>query len=93
MPIGVSAYDHSDYSKEHTPRILFNKYEVISPIGKGSFSCVMRVQHLRTRQFYAMKTVSENPGGFWVFWKVWVRGLLGCAVSFRAFKMCSFLIV
>lgn len=62
MPIGVSGYDHSDYSKDHAPRILFNKYEVISPIGKGSFSCVMRVQHLRTRQFYAMKTVSENPG-------------------------------
>ncbi|KAI6175070.1 Serine/threonine-protein kinase H1-like protein [Aphelenchoides bicaudatus] len=61
MPIGASFYDPNEYNKDHAPRILFNKYEVISPIGKGSFSCVMRVQHLRTRQFYAMKTVSENP--------------------------------
>jgi hypothetical protein len=62
MPIGISSYDPSDYNKDHASRILFNKYEVISPIGKGSFSCVMRVQHLRTRQFYAMKTVNESPG-------------------------------
>lgn len=41
---------------------LVCKYEVLSVIGKGSFSQVLRVQHRVTRHFYAVKLVSADCG-------------------------------
>ncbi|KAI6229724.1 Serine/threonine-protein kinase H1-like protein [Aphelenchoides fujianensis] len=69
MPLGEAAYyPPPPHGKErrhehHSPRAdtqLFNKYDVISIIGKGSFSQVLRVQHRLTRQFYAVKLVSQD---------------------------------
>ncbi|KAI6231264.1 Serine/threonine-protein kinase H1-like protein [Aphelenchoides besseyi] len=61
MPIGESAY-FKDRHREPRPADtqLFNKYEVMSIIGKGSFSQVLRVQHRLTRQYYAVKLVSSD---------------------------------
>jgi protein serine kinase H len=41
---------------------LVCKYEVLSVIGKGSFSQVIRVQHRVTRQYFAVKLVSSDSG-------------------------------
>ncbi|CAD5208606.1 unnamed protein product [Bursaphelenchus xylophilus] len=61
MPGGESFY--KEPRREPEPRKdsqLLNKYEVISIIGKGSFSQVLRVQHRLTKQFYAVKLVSSD---------------------------------
>lgn len=41
---------------------LVCKYEIISVIGKGSFSQVLRVKHRVTNQFFAVKLVSSDCG-------------------------------
>ena len=43
---------------------LVCKYEVLSVIGKGSFSQVLRVQHRVTRQYFAVKLVSSDSGKY-----------------------------
>ncbi|GMR53329.1 hypothetical protein PMAYCL1PPCAC_23524, partial [Pristionchus mayeri] len=41
---------------------LVCKYEVLSVIGKGSFSQVVRVQHRMTKKFFAVKLVAADCG-------------------------------
>ncbi|EPB78846.1 kinase domain protein [Ancylostoma ceylanicum] len=41
---------------------LVCKYEILSVIGKGSFSQVMRVQHRISRKYFAVKLVSSDCG-------------------------------
>lgn len=64
MPIGEPAYypdeEERRYDQVRADSHLFSKYEVISVIGKGSFSQVLRVQHKLTRQFYAVKMVVSS---------------------------------
>ncbi|KAI1713545.1 protein kinase domain-containing protein [Ditylenchus destructor] len=43
---------------------LVCKYEVLSVVGKGSFSQVLRVQHRITKQFYAVKLVQITNSDF-----------------------------
>jgi protein serine kinase H len=63
MPIGETYYGKERrYDQPRMDSQLFSKYEVISVIGKGSFSQVLRVQHRLTRQFYAVKLVSSDSG-------------------------------
>lgn len=61
MPIGESTTIRERPSLRLDSRLMC-KYEVLSVIGKGSFSQVLRVQHRITRQFFAVKLVSADCG-------------------------------
>ena len=41
-------------------QILFDKYEVIKPLGKGSFGSVFLVRHISLNQLRAVKVIPET---------------------------------
>ncbi|KAK0423603.1 hypothetical protein QR680_008231 [Steinernema hermaphroditum] len=60
MPVGEATVMRDRPALRLDSRLVC-KYEVLSVVGKGSFSQVLRVQHRITRQYYAVKLVSiEN---------------------------------
>lgn len=61
MPVGESTQLRERPALRLDSRLVC-KYEVLSVIGKGSFSQVLRVQHRITRQFFAVKLVSSDCG-------------------------------
>lgn len=61
MPVGESTVLRERPALRLDSRLVC-KYEVLSVIGKGSFSQVLRVQHRLTRQFFAVKLVSSDCG-------------------------------
>lgn len=61
MPVGESVLIRERPALRLDSRLVC-KYEVLSIIGKGSFSQVLRVQHRLTKQYYAVKLVSSDCG-------------------------------
>lgn len=61
MPVGESVVIRERPALRLDSRLVC-KYEVLSVVGKGSFSQVLRVQHRLTRQFFAVKLVSSDCG-------------------------------
>uniref|UniRef100_A0A0K0E550 Protein kinase domain-containing protein n=1 Tax=Strongyloides stercoralis TaxID=6248 RepID=A0A0K0E550_STRER len=60
MPLGESCVVMPDRPAMKLDQRLVCKYEVLTVIGKGSFSQVLRVQHRITGTFYAVKVVTPD---------------------------------
>ncbi|XGW19873.1 hypothetical protein V3C99_003591, partial [Haemonchus contortus] len=61
MPVGECAVLRDRPALRLDSRLVC-KYEILSVIGKGSFSQVMRVQHRISRKYFAVKLVSSDCG-------------------------------
>ncbi|VDM83900.1 unnamed protein product [Strongylus vulgaris] len=61
MPVGECAMLRDRPALRLDSRLVC-KYEILSVIGKGSFSQVMRVQHRISRKYFAVKLVSSDCG-------------------------------
>uniref|UniRef100_A0A914QXM7 Protein kinase domain-containing protein n=1 Tax=Panagrolaimus davidi TaxID=227884 RepID=A0A914QXM7_9BILA len=59
MPVGEATVLRDRPALRLDSRLVC-KYEVLSVIGKGSFSQVLRVQHRVTKEYYAVKLVSSS---------------------------------
>uniref|UniRef100_A0A7E4VM11 Protein kinase domain-containing protein n=1 Tax=Panagrellus redivivus TaxID=6233 RepID=A0A7E4VM11_PANRE len=59
MPVGEATMQRERPGMRLDSRLVC-KYEVLSVIGKGSFSQVLRVRHRQNREYFAVKLVSSS---------------------------------